>query len=96
MKKQTGTLLAFALGVVGCASEITRYPAELSRARQSRDKIFLASQTLAVHPDSGYERSTKIRTEFVDAGGIAQGSILKPTNAVFTVEGAHVLTLLTR
>lgn len=90
MKKQMGTLLVMALGVVGCASEISRYPSELSRARQSQDKIFVTSQTVSVHPDSGYERSIKVGTEFVDAGGITQGSILKPTNAVFTIEGAHM------
>ena len=90
MKKQMGTFLAMALGVAGCASEIARYPAELTRARPPQDKIFVASQTVPVHPDSGYERSIKLGTEFVDAGGIAQGSILKPTNAVFTVEGAHM------
>jgi hypothetical protein len=89
-KKQVGTLLVLALGICGCAREITRYPEELSRARPSQDKIFVASQTVPVHPDSGYERSIKLGTEFVDAGGIAQGSILKPTNAVFTVEGANM------
>ncbi|MEF8734076.1 MAG: hypothetical protein V5B40_19820 [Candidatus Accumulibacter meliphilus] len=92
MKKQVAAFLAMALGVVGCASEITRYPAELSRARQSQNKMFVASQTVSVHPDSGYERSIKLGTEFVDAGGIAQGSILKPTNAVFTVERRQVLS----
>jgi hypothetical protein len=68
MKKQVAAFLAMALGVVGCASEITRYPAELSRARQSQNKMFVASQTVSVHPDSGYERSIKLGTEFVDAG----------------------------
>ena len=90
MKKQVCALLVMALGIFGCASEINRYPAELSRTRLPQDKIFVASQTVSVHPDSGYERSIKLGTEFVDAGGIAQGSILKPTNAVFTVEGAHM------
>ena len=90
MKKKVCALLVMALGIFGCASEITRYPAELTRARQPEDKILVASQTVPVHPDSGYERSIRIGTEFVDAGGIAQGSILKPTNAVFTVEGAHM------
>ncbi|WP_300319696.1 hypothetical protein [Accumulibacter sp.] len=90
MKKKVCALLVMALGIFGCASEITRYPAELTRARQREDKILVASQTVPVHPDSGYERSIRIGTEFVDAGGIAQGSILKPINAVFTVEGAHM------
>jgi len=90
MTKQVGALLAMVLGVFGCASEITRYPAELSRGRQPQDKIFVASQTVPVHPDSGYERSIKLGTEFVDAGGISQGTILKPRNAVFTLEGAHM------
>jgi len=43
-----------------------------------------------VRLDSGYDRSIRAGTEFVDAGGIAQGDILKPTNATFTVEGAHM------
>ena len=40
--------------------------------------------------DSGYERSIRAGTEFVDAGEIAQGDILQPTNANLTVEGAHM------
>jgi hypothetical protein len=71
MRKQASALFAMMLGLFGCASEITRYPAELSRARPSQDKIFVASQTVSVHPDSGYERIIKVGTEFVDAGGIA-------------------------
>jgi hypothetical protein len=83
-------LLPIALGLFGCASEVTRHPVDLSRARQPPDKLFVASQTVPVRLDSGYERSIKAGTEFVDAGGIAQGDILKPTNANFTVEGAHM------
>lgn len=76
--------------IVGCASEIHRYPAELSRMNHPQEKRYVASQTVPVHLDSGYERTIKAGTEFVDFGGIAQGSVLKPTNAVFTVEGAHM------
>jgi len=83
-------LLPIALGFCGCASEVIRQPVDLSRARQPPDKLYVASQTVPVRLDSGYERSIKAGTEFVDAGGIAQGDILKPTNANFTVEGAHM------
>lgn len=82
-------LLPIALGFCGCASEVIRQPVDLSRARQPPDKLYVASQTVPVRLDSGYERSIKAGTEF-DAGGIAQGDILKPTNANFTVEGAHM------
>jgi hypothetical protein len=83
-------LLPIALGFCGCASEVIRQPVDLSRARQPPDKLYVASQTVPVRLDSGYERSIKAGTEFVDAGGIAEGDILKPTNANFTVEGAHM------
>jgi hypothetical protein len=78
------------LGVFGCASEVTRQPVDLSRPRQPPDRVFVASQTVPVRLDSGYDRSIRAGTEFVDAGGVAQGDILKPTNASFTVEGAHM------
>ena len=88
--KAVCVLLPMVLAVFGCASEVTRHPADLSRARQPPDKLFVASQTVPVRLDSGYDRSIRAGTEFVDAGGIAQGDILKPTNANFTVEGAHM------
>ncbi|QKS31081.1 MAG: hypothetical protein HT579_20435 [Candidatus Accumulibacter similis] len=89
MKKMCVWLL-MALGLGGCASEVTRHPVDLSRARQPPDKSFVASQTVMLRLDSGYDRSIRAGTEFVDVGGIAQGDILKPTNANFTVEGAHM------
>lgn len=88
--KKTCVWLLMALGLGGCASEVTRHPVDLSRARRPPDKSFVASQTVMVRLDSGYDRSIRAGTEFVDAGGIAQGDILKPTNATFTVEGAHM------
>ena len=40
--------------------------------------------------DSGYERTIKAGTEFVPAGTVKQGMVLKPTNTIFTIEGAHM------
>jgi hypothetical protein len=90
MRKPTGVLLTMGFVIGGCASEINRYPAQLSRMNPPQETIYVASQTVSVHLDSGYERSIKAGTEFVDLGAITQGRVLKPTNAVFTVEGAHM------
>ena len=82
-------LLATVACLSGCASEIVRYPIELSNTKSLQSKNYVASQTALIHLDSGYERTINSGTEFVEFGMIKQGKVLKPTNAVFTIEGAH-------
>lgn len=83
----------FALGclllLAGCASEVTRHPAELIPAPAA--VRYVLTRPLTVELDSGYTRSVPAGTEFVEVGSVQQGKVLRRTDGgVFTVEGAHV------
>jgi len=76
--------------LVGCASEIKRQPVELSAAAPERGQRFATSQRVEFTLESGYTRTIQADTEFVVAGRIVQGLVLRPTQTVLTVEGAHM------
>jgi hypothetical protein len=82
-------LLPVLLGLAGCASEVVRYPAELTAVGQQQ-KRYTTSQSVPLRFDSGYDRTIMAGTGFVEAGTIKQGTVLKPTNTVLTVEGMHM------
>jgi hypothetical protein len=84
------TLVCALLALSGCASDVVRHPAEVSALPAAQQKRYVASQTTSIRLDSGYERSISAGTEFVEIGRIPQGSVLKPTNTTFTIEGAHM------
>lgn len=72
----------------GCASEVVRYPVELSILRA--EERYVTLQTVSVMFNSGYERTIDSGTEFLGIGLIKQGNVLKPVGTVFTIEGAHM------
>ena len=83
------TVVCTLLALSGCASDVVRSPVELS-ALSGPQKKYVASQPASIRLDSGYERNIAAGTEFIEIGRIPQGSILKPTNTTFTIEGAHM------
>jgi hypothetical protein len=83
-------LVALALLGAGCAMEIKRHPVELVATAPERGQRFTTAQTVELVLASGYPRSIAGGTEFVVVGRIAQGLVLKPTQTVLTVEGAHM------
>ena len=82
--------LLLACGVTACASEVARQPVELSATPPQQQKRYVASQPASIMLDSGYPRTISRETEFLEIGRIKQGSVLKPVNTSFTVEGAHM------
>jgi hypothetical protein len=84
------TLICALLALSGCASDVVRSPVEFSALPAPQQKRYVASQAASIRLDSGYERSISAGTEFLEIGRIRQGSILKPTNTTFTIEGAHM------
>ena len=82
--------LAGLLWLVGCASEVTRHPVELSAAQAAPPLRYVVSSPVVIELDSGYSRTVAAGTEFVEVGSIRQGRVLKPANSVFTIEGAHM------
>ncbi|MBL0728912.1 hypothetical protein [Piscinibacter sp. HJYY11] len=83
-------LVALALLGAGCAMEVKRHPVELLAATPERGQRFATSQAVELVLESGYPRSIAAGTEFIVVGRVAQGLVLKPTQTVLTVEGAHM------
>lgn len=83
-----GAALAMALLAGACASEVVRHPTELA-ATAAQPRRFLVRQNTPIQLDTGYARVIVEGSELVEAGTIAQGRVLKPTNTTLTIEGAH-------
>lgn len=87
-------LLALALAALavlaGCAAEVQRHPVELTAAAPERGLRYATAQVVEVRLGSGYGRTIAAHTEFVAIGRISQGLVLRPTQTVLTVEGAHM------
>lgn len=86
-------LCACSLGLAllaGCASEVKRLPADLTSAVPDTGRRWVTTTALELLPTSGYRRTIAAGTEFVVVGRVAQGLVLKPTQTVLTVEGAHM------
>lgn len=91
--RHLGAAVAAALVVAalaGCASEVKRQPSELAASIAEAGKRYELRQDVSFKLDSGYERTVVARTEFTVAGRVPQGVVLKPTQTVLTVEGAHM------
>ncbi len=84
-----GMSILAVLGATGCASEVVRFPAELSGSESGATSYVVAKPADLVL-DSGYQRRIESGTELVPFGSVRQGQVLRPTNAVLTVEGTHV------
>jgi hypothetical protein len=76
--------------MLGCASEVKRQPADLGQATGQQGQRHVTTKVVSFVLDSGYERTINVNTEFVVVGRISQGLVLRPTQTVLTVEGAHM------
>lgn len=85
-----GVMLLAAAWLAGCASEVVRQPVELSVAGPEAGRQYTLSGEVAFTLDSGYRRTLATGTEFAVAGRFAQGTVLRPTRTVLTVEGKHM------
>lgn len=83
-------LCAAAALLAGCASEVRRDPVELTVAAAEQGRRFSNTGDVEAMPESRYARRIASGTEFVVVGRVAQGLVLKPTQTVLTVEGAHM------
>lgn len=84
---------ACCLGVAllaACASEVRRIPVDLVSTVPDAGRRWACTATLELLPESGYRRTIAAGTEFVAVGRVAQGLVLKPTQTVLTLEGAHM------
>jgi hypothetical protein len=85
-------LAAAALAALpGCAMQVQRSPATLLPAAEDvRAQRLHTAATIHFRLSTGYERTVPQGTEFVRAGRVEQGEVLRPTSYVLTVEGANV------
>lgn len=83
-------LCAATAWLAGCASEVRREPVELVAAADEQGRRFSNGSEVEAMPESRYVRRIASGTEFVVVGRVAQGLVLKPTQTVLTVEGAHM------
>lgn len=83
-------ILTTLITMAGCASEILRHPAELLSVNQRMGTRYVTPKSISLTLDTAYKRTINAGTEFIEIGTIQQGSVLKPTNATFTIEGAHM------
>lgn len=91
--RNAGAAFAAVLAMVvlaGCASEVKRQPTEMTIGIPEAGKRFVLRQDVSFRLDSGYQRTVPAQTEFAVAGRLAQGLVLKPTQTVLTIEGAHM------
>ena len=84
-----GSWLVLAL-LGGCASEVKRQAVELSAIVLEAGQHHVAARDVEIVLESGYPRLIRAGTDFVAVGRIAQGLVLRPTQTVLTVEGAHM------
>jgi hypothetical protein len=84
-----GGLLAAAL-LAACASEVRREPVEMSTWRPAAEIGYELPTDVSFKLDSGYPRTVRALTAFAVVGRVPQGLVLRPTEAVLTVEGAHM------
>lgn len=76
--------------LAACASEVLRMPAELLADPPGKVQRYVSREAVVLRLDTGYERTLPRATELADIGGIQEGRVLKPMNATFTIEGAHI------
>lgn len=82
-------LSIFALMLAGCASEVNRYPVQISQIADNPARL-VATKTISFALDLGYARTIKAGSVFKQIARTEKGTVLKPVNTVFTVEGAQV------
>lgn len=88
-----GAMAACWLGIAllaACASEVKRVPVELVSVVPEAGRRLATTEAIEIVPESGYRRTIAVATEFVVVGRVPQGLVLKPTQTVLTLEGAHM------
>lgn len=90
MRRRTWAIVAVAALVGACASEVRRHPVELTPAGPDTGTRYRSAAALEFRLATGYGRTIPADTEFAAIGRVAPGLVLKPTQTVLAVEGAHM------
>lgn len=88
-KNLVGAAVLAAAALSACAPEVVRQSADLVPSAASPRRLETTRST-EVQLGTGYSRTIAAGTTLAEAGAIPQGRVLRPTNTIFSVEGAHV------
>jgi len=86
---KTPIAISLVLLLCACAAQVVRTPVEFVAIDHKQARHFITTHAVSIKLDSGYQRSINSGVEFIEAGAINYGTVLRPTKTVFTVEGAH-------
>ncbi|WP_280153268.1 hypothetical protein [Piscinibacter sp. XHJ-5] len=90
MRYRACSALLVAAVLVGCAGEVVRQPVELNASVPEAGRLYTLRNDVEVRLESNYTRIIRAHTEFSVAGSLPQGTVLRPTQTVLTVEGRHM------
>lgn len=90
MRRRTCAIVALAAFMGACASEVHRHPVEMAPASPDSGTRYRSTAALEFRLATGYTRTIPANTDFAAIGRVASGLVLKPTQTVLTIEGAHV------
>ncbi len=86
--KQACCLIFFSL-LAGCA-QVAQLPSTMTPMTAAVGTPVTLAMPLQMLLDTGYTRSVKAGSQWLQVGMIAEGTVFKPYRDVFTLEGAHV------
>lgn len=77
-------------GQLGCSADVQRHPSALLAEAVASPIPMYTIHPIQLQLDGGYGRLIPAKTEFIEVGRLREGTVLRPTRHVLTVEGAHV------
>jgi len=84
-----GLIFAMLFAATGCSPTIPVIRADLAPSA-GESAVLRLNQGVTFTLPTGYARALRQGTRWIRIGRIQQGTVFKPVDSVFTVEGAHV------
>lgn len=85
------SFIAIAFSLLGCASEMVRTQTRMNETDSSQQRrVITFVDNVVIKLSSGYSREIAKDSKWLLVGTTKEGNIFKPTDTVFTIEGAHV------
>ncbi len=81
---------ALAIALSGCALSVPTAPVQLGRVPTSDPAQVRLLADADVRFSTGYERTLRSGSRWTAVGAVSQGTVYRPLDAVFSIEGRHV------
>ena len=83
--------IALLIQVAGCAATVTAVDAHLAPHHTGQAaQRFELRQSVAFRLSTGYSRELPAGSQWLSVGTLPQGTVYRPLNTVFSIEGRHV------